>query len=96
MNEVEKEPNLKYLYWQDYLSLHSVKAKLKGEDLTKYDTNQRVRKKIDKLLHENHLEQQEICKSTTKEEKEKINKKCEPILNKIKEIEPNFFKKIEE
>ena len=30
----------------------------KTEDKTKYETNKAVRKRIDKLLHENHLIQQ--------------------------------------
>ena len=68
----------------------------KTEDQTKYETNKAVRKRIDKLLHENHLIQQEIDKNTTSEEKEAINKLSEIVFRKIKEIEPNFFEKIKE
>ena len=66
------------------------------EDQTKYETNKVVRKKIDKLLHENHLIQQEIDKNTTPEEKKRINELSEIVFQKIKEIEPNFFEKIKE
>jgi len=93
--EDKGQPNLRYLYWDDWMSTHSVKSKLKGEELTKYHTNKSVKSRIDKLLHDNHLLQQEICKSTTKEEKEQINKECEKILQKIKDIEPNFFNSID-
>lgn len=73
-----------------------VAKQAKTEEQTKYETNKVVRKKIDKLLHENHLIQQEIDKNTTAEEKEAINKLSEVVFQKIKEIEPNFFDKIKE
>jgi hypothetical protein len=73
-----------------------VAKQAKTEDQTKYETNKAVRKRIDKLLHENHLIQQEIDKNTTPEEKEVINKLSEVVFQKIKEIEPNFFDKIKE
>lgn len=73
-----------------------VAKQARTEDQTKYETNKVVRKKIDKLLHENHLIQQEIDKNTTLEEKEAINKLSEVVFQKIKEIEPNFFEKIKE
>jgi hypothetical protein len=73
-----------------------VAKQAKTEDQTKYETNKAVRKRIDKLLHENHLIQQEIDKNTTAEEKEAINKLSEVVFQKIKEIEPNFFNKIKE
>ena len=73
-----------------------VAKQARTEDQTKYETNKVVRKKIDKLLHENHLIQQEIDKNTTAEEKEAINKLSEVVFQKIKEIEPNFFDKIKE
>ena len=73
-----------------------VAKQAKTEDQTKYETNKAVRKRIDKLLHENHLIQQEIDKNTTPEEKEAINKLSEVVFQKIKEIEPNFFDKIKE
>jgi hypothetical protein len=73
-----------------------VAKQARTEDQTKYETNKVVRKKIDKLLHENHLIQQEIDKNTTLEEKEAINKLSEVVFQKIKEIEPNFFDKIKE
>lgn len=68
----------------------------KTEEQTKYETNKTVRNRIDKLLHENHLIQQEIDKNTTAAEKEAINKLSEVVFQKIKEIEPNFFEKIKE
>ena len=77
-------------------SLQIYAEKKRGEELTKYETNKVVRKKIDKLLHENHLIQQEIDKNTTPEEKKKINEMSEDVLKKIKEIEPNFFNRITE
>ena len=73
-----------------------VAKQARTEDQTKYETNKAVRKRIDKLLHENHLIQQEIDKNTTAEEKEAINKLSEIVFRKIKEIEPNFFDKIKE
>lgn len=73
-----------------------VAKQARTEDQTKYETNKAVRKRIDKLLHENHLIQQEIDKNTTAEEKEAINKLSEVVFQKIKEIEPNFFDKIKE
>tara|TARA_R110000868_G_scaffold409979_1_gene696765 strand:+ start:564 stop:848 length:285 start_codon:yes stop_codon:yes gene_type:complete len=73
-----------------------VAKQAKTEEQTKYETNKVVRKKIDKLLHENHLIQQEIDKNTTAEEKEAINKLSEVVFQRIKEIEPNFFDKIKE
>ena len=73
-----------------------VAKQARTEDQTKYETNKAVRKRIDKLLHENHLIQQEIDKNTTPEEKEAINKLSEVVFQKIKEIEPNFFDKIKE
>lgn len=68
----------------------------RSEEQTKYETNKGERKKINKLLHENHLIQQEIDKNTTPEEKERINELSKAVLEKIKEIEPNFFDKIKE
>jgi hypothetical protein len=68
----------------------------KTEDQTKYETNKAVRKRIDKLLHENHLIQQEIDKNTTPEEKKRINDLSEIVFQRIKEIEPSFFEKIKE
>lgn len=73
-----------------------VAKQARTEELTKYETNKAVRKKIDKLLHENHLIQQEIDMNTTPEEKARINKLSEKVFQKIKEIEPNFFDKIKE
>lgn len=66
------------------------------EDQTKYETNKLIRKKIDKLLHENHLIQQQIDKNTTPEEKKKINELSEIVFQKIKEIEPDYFERIKE
>ena len=73
-----------------------VAKRAKTEEQTKYETNKTVRNRIDKLLHENHLIQQDIDKNTTLEEKEAINKLSEVVFQKIKEIEPNFFDKIKE
>ena len=73
-----------------------VEKRAKTEEQTKYETNKTVRNRIDKLLHENHLIQQDIDKNTTLEEKEAINKLSEVVFQKIKEIEPNFFDKIKE
>jgi predicted Holliday junction resolvase-like endonuclease len=73
-----------------------VAKQAKTEEQTKYETNKVVRKRIDKLLHENHLIQQEIDMNTTAAEKEAINKLSEVVFQKIKEIEPNFFDKIKE
>jgi hypothetical protein len=73
-----------------------VAKQAKTEEQTKYETNKVVRKRIDKLLHENHLIQQEIDMNTTAAEKEAINKLSEVVFQKIKEIEPNFFEKIKE
>ena len=68
----------------------------KTEEQTKYETNKTVRNRIDKLLHENHLIQQEIDKNTTPEEKKRINDLSEIVFQRIKEIEPNFFEKIKD
>ena len=83
-------------YYSDFEKTFQKQEKRTGAELTKYETNKAIRKKIDKLLHENHLIQQEIDINTTKEEKKKINEMSEAVLQKIKEIEPNFFKLIEE
>lgn len=83
-------------YYSDFEKSILQQTKMKGEELTKYETNKTIRKKIDKLLHENHLIQQEIDHNTSKEEKQRINKLSEAVLEKIKEIEPNFFTRINE
>lgn len=77
-------------------SLQVFAEKKRGEELTKYETNKAIRAKIDKLLHENHLIQQEIDKNTTAKEKEEINKRSEVVLEKIRIIAPDFFSKIAE
>ena len=45
-------------YYSDFEKSILQQTKMKGEELTKYETNKTIRKKIDKLLHENHLIQQ--------------------------------------
>jgi len=82
--------------YQPYEDSFKLEKQARTEEQTKYETNKAVKKKIDKLLHENHLIQQEIDKNTTREEKKKINELSEVVFLKIKEIEPNFFEKIKE
>ena len=63
-----------------------------------YYTNQKVRKKIDDLLHQNAAYQaQHVCMHNSKTRKEEINRYCRVnFLSPIKDLDPVFYNSIKD
>lgn len=63
-----------------------------------YYTNQKVRKKIDDLLHQNAAYQaQHVCMDNSKTRKEEINRYCRVnFLSPIKDLDPVFYDSIKD
>ena len=63
-----------------------------------YETDPKIREKIDKLLHQNAAYQaQQVCVTNSKTRKKEINRFCRVnFLTPIKDLDPAFYDSIKE